>query len=161
MQDVLTAEPTGRTGWWLALAVLALAAAVPTALGLRAGPPEPFEVRLDSLDGSALHGEAFVRLQLDVRIRGARRLDVVRLQLGGTSALGLSPAGLAGGRATVQVDLVPPCPGALATYVDAVLDVTATDGAGRSHRVRVALPDDGAFARLVRYRCAGSAREAG
>ena len=164
MQDVLVAEPgTGPSRRVLVAAAVTLLAPL-LLLGavalLRDGPPVPLEVRLSSLDGSALRGESFVRLQLGVSVEGARQLDEVRMVLGGTSALGSLPAGrspdgLTDGEATVQVDLVPPCPQSLQAYVDAVLAVTLVDDAGRSREVRLALPDDGPFERLVRFRCAG------
>ena len=154
MSDVLVAEPgTGPSRRALVAGAVVLLLVAAGAL-LRDGPPGPLQVRLASLDGSALRGEAFVRLQLGVQVDGARELGEVRLVLAGTSALGLSPGGLADGRATVQVDLVPPCPQALQAYVDAALDVTVVDRAGRSRDVRLALPDAGPLARLGRFRCA-------
>ena len=161
VQDVLVAEPgTGPARQALAAAAGALLLLIGAATVLRDGPPVPLEVRLASLDGSALRGESFVRLQLGVSVEGATQLDEARMVLAGTSALGLSPDGLSpdglsDGEATVQVDLVPPCPQSLQAYVDAVLAVTLVDDAGESREVRLALPDDGPFERLVRFRCAG------
>ena len=156
MQDVLVAEPgTGPSRRVLVAAAVVLLLLLGAVTLLRDGPPVPLEVRLVSLDGSALRGESFVRLQLGVSVEGARQLGEVRMVLGGTSALGLSPDGLSGGEATVQVDLVPRCPQSLQAYVDAVLAVTLVDDAGESREVRLALPDDGPFERLVRFRCAG------
>ena len=162
VQDVLVAEPEPGTGpsrralVAAAVALLLLGAATVR----RDGPPVPLQVRLASLDGSALRGESFVRLQVGLNIEGARQLDGARMLLAGTNALGLSPDGLSpdgltDGEATVQVDLVPPCPQSLQAYVDAVLAVTLVDDAGESREVRLALPDDGPFERLVRFRCAG------
>lgn len=157
MQDVLVAEPGTGPPRRALVAGVALLLLLSTALLLRDGPAVPVDVRLSSLDGSALRGESFLRLQLGMQVDGARELGEVRVVLAGTSALGLSPDGLSDGEATVQVDLVPPCPQSLAAYVDAELAVTVVDDAGRSRAVRLALPDDGPFERLVRYRCASRA----
>ncbi len=135
----------------VAAGVLALTVGVLAVL--RDGPPAPLQVRVESLDGSALRGETFVRLQLDVRTEGAAELGEVRLLLAGVRALGLSPDGLDDGRATVQVDLVPACPRAVTELAAAALEVTVVDDAGRDRTVLVDLPDDGPLERLVRYRC--------
>ena len=154
MQDVLVAEPSrrvSRRGSTLVLTLLV--GAVAAGAVLREGPAAPLQVSLVSLDGSALQGESFVRLQLGVRADGARALGQVRLLLAGTSAPGLSPDGLDGGRATVQVDVVPTCPLAEQAVGDASLEVGVVDEDGRARTVRLPLPDDGPFERLVRYRC--------
>ena len=154
VQDVLVAEPSGRVSRRGSTLVLTLlVGAVAAGAVLREGPPAPLQVSLVSLDGSALKNESFVRLQLGVRVEGARTLGQVRLLLAGTSAPGLSPRGLDGGQATVQVDLVPTCPLAVQAVGDAALEVGVVDEDGRSRTVRLPLPDDGPFERLVRYRC--------
>lgn len=155
MQDVLIAEPRTRLPWRLVAAGVALLVLAGAASTLRdERPAGRLEVSLEGLDGSALRGEQFVRLNLGVLAEGAAELGEVRLSLSGASVLGQSVDGLDGdGRATVQVDLVPPCPAALEGYVDGTLDVTVVDRAGRSRLVQLDLPDDGPLERLVRYRC--------
>lgn len=152
--DVLVAEPGSRPSRRALLGGAVVLLVLSGTVLLRDGPPGPLVVRLASLDGSALRGESFVRLQLGVSVDGGSELAEVRLLLAGASALGLSPDGLVDGEATVQVDLVPPCPQAVQEYVDAELEVVVLDEAGRSRTVRLALPDDGPLERLVRFRCA-------
>ena len=153
MQDVLAVEPSGRVSRARAVALGLLLGAVVAGAVLRDEEPAPLQVSLVSLDGSALRGDSFVRLQLGLRADGARALDQVRLVLADASAPGLSPHGLDQGRATVQVDLVPTCPQAMQAVPDASLEVRVVDTEDRSRTVRLPLPDDGPLERLVRYRC--------
>lgn len=153
---MLDVVPRGRLPWGpLAAGAGLLALLVGVVLVLPEGPPGPLAVRVLSLDGSALRGEAFVRLQLGVQADGARELGEVRMALAGSSSLGQSPEGLDDdGRATVQVDLVPPCPLDPADLARGTLQLTVVDDGGASRQVEVPLPRGGPLERLVRYRCA-------
>jgi len=139
-----------RTRW---LGGLAVALLLVVATAVLTTPPAPLRVQLAQVDGSALRGDSFLRLQLQLRGSGVTRLDEVNLRLAGRNSPGLSPRGFdRGGRAVVQVDVVPDC----TTFPDlrgSSLQVTVLDQQGRPHTTVLPLPVDGVVQRLVTYRC--------
>lgn len=157
--DVLDTERTprrlpralaGRRGRWGAAVALVLALTTITAVW--ATGPQPLRVRLARVDGSALRGDSFLRLQLRLQGSGVERLDEVSLRLAGSTSPGSSLRGFDGrGRADVQVDVVPDCPSP--DLAGSSVRVTVTDRQGRPRTTELPLPVDGVVERLVAYRC--------
>ena len=131
-------------------------------LGLAAGgaalrstlPPEPLDVALASVSGTALQGESFVRLQLKLRSSGAQALGGAALTVAGTTQSGSHPPAFDGdGRLTVQVDVTPACEAVAAGVGTGQLDLEVRDDAGELRALRLDVPSAGRLERLLRYRC--------
>ena len=148
-----TTRPRAPGGWRSSAAVCSWRSS-PAGTALRATlPPPPLDVRVADLAGSALDGESFVRLHLQLQGSGVDALGDARLTYGGTSGRGLHPASFDGSdRMTVQVDLTPDCALAGAS-APASLDLEVRDAEGRDRLLRVGVPDGTPLERLVRYRC--------
>ena len=133
----------------LLLAIAAGAAAVRSSL-----PPTPLTVQLSSLDGSALVGESFVRLQVQLQSTGAQGLGDARLTVAGATGRGLHRPGFDDqGRLTVQVDVTPDCATVAAGVPPGTLDLRVRDEDGGRRLVQLDVPTEGRLERLVRYRC--------
>ena len=157
--DVLVddAAERGRRLWLLAgglLACLLVGGAV-----LRSTlPPPPLAVSLAGLSGSALEGDSFVRINLSLRAEGVRDLGDARLTVAGASQRGQHPTRFDGdGRLTLQVDVTPACEAVAQEIGAGVLELSLHDAQGRARQVELAVPAEGQFERLLRYRCRPSA----
>jgi hypothetical protein len=153
--DLLGDDAGGRTRAVVVVAgLLTLAVVLGGALVRAAAPPVPLAVEVAALDGSALAGDSFVRLHLQLRAQGASTLGDARLTVAGTSQRGVHRGRFDGrGRLTVQVDLTPTC-GMVGQGVDGgSLDLGLRDSTGAERELRVPVPPSPRLERLVRYRC--------
>jgi len=124
-------------------------------------PPEPLDVDLAALSGTALHGESFVRLHLQLRASGADGLDGAAFTVAGTTQSGQYPPSFDGdGRMTVQVDVTPACDAVAGGVGTGQLDLEVVDDTGETRALRLDVPSGGQVERLLRYRCGTSGRAA-
>jgi hypothetical protein len=117
-------------------------------------PPPPLQVALASLDGSALAGDSFVRLQVQLRGQGVQALGDVRLTVAGVTQRGLHAQAFDDdGRVTVQVDVTPACAALAGGVRPGSLHVQVRDTSGATRMLQLPVPTRGSLERLLRYRC--------
>lgn len=145
----------GRPRRVVAAGAALLAVLVAAGAALRSTlPPPPLQVALASLDGSALDGDSFVRLQVQLRGQGVRGLGDVQLTVAGVTERGLHPDVFDDdGRMTVQVDVTPACPEVAGGVRPGSLDLQVRDVDGALRRLQLPVPTRGSLERLLRYRC--------
>ena len=117
-------------------------------------PPPPLAVSLASVSGTALEGDGFVRVVLELEAQGARDVADTELTVAGTAEPGRHLGDFDGaGRLKVQVDVTPDCAvvAAGAAPAELALDVRAETGE-RQHVVLV-VPPGGPLDRLMRHPC--------
>ncbi len=157
MVDVLAGRPAAdetdrRPGPRRLVAAVLLAVVVAAVALVRpGGGPVRSELELRGLDGTVLAGDSYVRFHLELRVRGADRIDEVQVRVQGADSTGLvlTPDDELD-RVVVQVDVSPRCPVGQLDVGTVQARLTGADGWVVR---RVPLPVEGQVERLLSYQC--------
>ena len=116
-------------------------------------PPPPLAVSLASVSGTALEGDGFVRVVLELEAEGARSLAEAQLTVAGTTEPGRQLGEFDGGGVKVLVDVTPECAAVAAGGPPAELLLDVRTETGERRRLVLVVPPDGPLERLVQHRC--------
>lgn len=161
--DLLVDDAPDRTRRVVVVGVVLLLAVAAGATAVRSTlPPEPLDVAVASVSGTALQGDSFVRVHLHLRARGAQGLGEAAFTVAGTTQRGQHPPAFDDqGRMVLQVDVTPACSAVGADVGAGLLDLQVRDETGDTRHLQLDVPSSGQLERLVRYRCRPSAGTAG